>query len=198
MADFHVIGLAGGIGAGKSSIAQAFGELGAVVVDADAIVHRMLETADVAERLSKEFGEDIIENGAVSRSALSQMVFQDRELVERLNSILHPAVIEECRRRIDRARRDGAPAVVLDAPLLFEAGLDGLCDAVVFVEAPREVRLSRLERSRGWGADEVSRREKFQDSLKSKRERADYIIDNSGSKQHAAEQAADIRRRIRS
>jgi dephospho-CoA kinase len=188
-----VIGLAGGIGAGKSSVADAFLRLGAAVIDADEIAHEVLAWPDVVRRIEREFGPGIVAGGRVSRPALAAKVFSDKLLLDKLTSIIHPPVIAETRRVIDTARRAAScPAVVIDAPLLIEAGLKGLCDALVFVDAAPEIRAQRLAASKGWDPAEIERRQKFQDSLIYKRHQADYTIVNNGSLDDVARQAAEI------
>ncbi|MCD6405030.1 MAG: dephospho-CoA kinase [Planctomycetes bacterium] len=190
---FAVIGLAGGIGSGKSAVAGIFKRLGAVIIDADEIAHRVLELPEIISAVVDEFGPEVIEDGAVSRPALAAAVFSSRERTDRLNAIVHPKVIEKCLRLIADKRSDPeCLGVVLDAPLLFEAGLEELCDSVVFVDARDDVRRERLASSRGWTREELSRRENLQDSLISKRKRADYIIDNNGSLEKAVAEASAI------
>jgi dephospho-CoA kinase len=187
------IGIAGGIGAGKSAVSGIFAGYGAVTIDADAIARQVLCWPQVKARIAREFGEGVLEDGQVSRPKLANVVFADESLVKRLNAIVHPAVIDETKRMIDAARRDEAcRAIVLDAPLLFEAELEGLCDYVVFVDAAEGARLERLTAGRGWEKGEMQRRERFQDSLISKRKRADYIVDNNGSLDETVRQVDSI------
>jgi len=188
-----VIGLVGGMGSGKSSIAGIFKRMGAVIIDADATAHQVLQWPDIKARIVEVFGQEVLSGGEISRRALGEKVFDDEALVHKLNSIVHPAVIDESKKIIEASRRDsGCRAVVLDAPLLLEAGLEGLCDCLVFVDAGEAVRAERLAAARGWDAKETSRREKFQDSLISKRIRADYTVDNNGSLDEAARQVAAV------
>ncbi len=192
-----VIGIVGGIGAGKSAAAKAFAELGALVVDADEIAHVVLDWPDVKERIEKTFGAGVLKDGRVSRQALSKIVFADDALLRQLNAIVHPAVIGESRRIIDAAARDAdCKAVILDAPLIFETGLQGLCDVIVFVDADENTRKRRLFEGRGWDEAELERRQKFQDSLIYKRQQADYTVDNNGSPEIAARQVASIWKRV--
>ncbi len=188
-----IIGLAGGIGSGKTTVSGIFRGLGAVVIDADTIASQALKSPEAAAAIKREFGIDTAGGGQAARRALSEVVFSDRGALDRLNAIIHPAIIAECRRIINEAEKDPhCRAVVLDAPLLFETGMDDMCDAVIFVEADRSVRQRRLAESRGWDTGELDRRQKFQDSLISKRKRADYIISNNGPLDEAAEQAGEI------
>lgn len=175
----RTIGLAGGIGAGKSAVAAILTDLGGVVSDSDADARAVLAEADVVETLRSWWGDDVIGvDGAVDRAAVARRVFADPAERERLESLVHPRI--HARRR---ARFDAAPSstrvFVIDAPLLFEAGLDDDCDAVIFVDAPREVRLARVARDRGWSEAELDRREAAQWPIERKRERASEIIDNT-------------------
>lgn len=188
-----MIGLAGGIGSGKSTIGGIFKSLGAVIIDADRVAHQVLESPEVIPAIAETFGPGVISGGKVSRAALAGLAFEDRASLDRLNSIVHPAVLAKCREIIENSQKDkNCRAVVLDAPLLFEAGLEDACDTIVFVDADDGLRLKRVAAARGWDQKELSRREKFQDSLKSKRERADYTIDNNGSLSDAAEKAREV------
>lgn len=192
-----VIGIAGGIGSGKSTISGIFARRGVVIIDADRIAHQVLDSPETLAGLEREFGDEIVKQGKASRSALAAAVFADGKLLGKLVALVHPGVLAECVRVIKVSREDPeCVAVVLDAPLLFEAGLEGLCEKIVFVDASRETRLKRLASSRGWDEGDLARREKFQDSLSSKKKRADYIIDNDGSIENAVAQAEEIWQRV--
>ena len=175
-----VVGLIGGIGAGKSLVADRLGQLGARVVDADRVGHETLQAPDVVVRLVKEFGDSIQSaDGRIDRGRLAQIVFGDESRRRALEAIVHPPMVERFRREIARAQADeGTPLVVLDAAVLLEAGWDELCGVVVFVEAPRSVRIERLQRSRGWDEEELNRREAAQWPLERKRARADVVVRN--------------------
>jgi len=176
-----VIGLSGAPGAGKSAAADALRERGCVVLDADREVRSLLQTEDVRDTLASWWGEGVLdEQGEVDRRAVASIVFSDDAERARLERLLHPLVIERQKEQIAEAAARGEQAVVLDAPLLMEAGIDRLCDAVIFVDASRETRLERVRAARGWGADELDRREKSQAPLEKKRSRADYIVNNDG------------------
>lgn len=191
------IGLMGGIGAGKSAVGGILEGMGAVRIDADSIARQVLERTEIISQIAREFGEGVLEDGRVSRPRLAAVAFTDESLVKKLNAIVHPAVIAESMRIISDARREAAcKAIILDAPLLVEAGLEGLCDYLVFVDAAEEKRSARLEESRGWDKGEIGRRERFQNSLISKRKRADYIVDNNGSLDETVRQIASIWNKI--
>jgi dephospho-CoA kinase len=193
-----VVGLAGGIGSGKSAVARLLSEMGAVVSDSDTEARRALQRADVRARLVEMWGPEILdESGAVDRAMVAGIVFSLPDAREKLEQIIHPIVHRARLRRLVRARREQAPALVIDAPLLFEANVDQECDLVVFVDAPLEARIERVRIGRGWDAAELHRREAAQMDLREKRRRADEIIVNDGDEQALRERVrALFERRI--
>jgi dephospho-CoA kinase len=199
MGRVFVLGLAGGIGSGKSTVADALKRLGAEVLDADAMVHAMLADPAVARRISRRFGKQVLApDGAIDRKALGAAAFVSEKTVRELESMLHPEVIRRTKRHIaSRRRTDGAHVVVIDAPLLFEAGLDALCDEIFYVHAPKTERMKRVRERRGWTRAELERREKRQKSLDYKREEADLIIRNTASRAEVTRQVRSAWRRIR-
>jgi dephospho-CoA kinase len=182
-----VVGLAGGVGSGKSTVAAIFIKQGARGIDADALGHRVLGLPAVRAGLVRDWGEEILRDGRVDRAALARLAFRSRKSVARLNRRVHPEILKEIRRRIEKARG----WVVLDAALLYETGADALCDRVVFVSAPRAIRVRRV-RSRGWGPGELRRRERFQFPVVYKKKKADYVIDNAGPTSRTVEQTRKI------
>jgi dephospho-CoA kinase len=181
-----VIGLIGGIGAGKSRVANAFAERGAKVLDADAIGHALLEQTPAREQVIERFGARILDREApadgpprIHRRALGAIVFEQPAAMRDLESILHPRIRKTFLRAIDRAVRSRKEkAIVLDAAVLLEAGWNDLCDTVVFVDAPREQRLVRLKAQRGWSPETLSAREQAQWPLEQKRRLADHVLPN--------------------
>jgi dephospho-CoA kinase len=173
------VGLSGGIGSGKSTVARALATRGALVVDADAVAREVVESgrpglAAVVDR----FGPGVLgPDGRLDRPALAALVFADPEARAALNAIIHPLVAAETLRRMGEAPPDSI--VVLDVPLLVEAARSGY-DLVVIVEAPEEVRLDRLV-ERGMDPDDARRRMSAQASDAERRQVADVVLDNSGS-----------------
>jgi dephospho-CoA kinase len=192
----RILGLLGGIGSGKSAVASIFEGLGARTIDADAIAHRVIDAPAMRRQLVRWWGPEVVRNGRVNRAAVARRAFASPAAARRLNRLLHPRIGRELNKEFSRARRRGG-VVVVEAALLLETGTDRRCDVLVFVDAPRAVRLRRIGR-RGWAAGELRRREKAQWPLARKRARADYVIDNGGSKAATRKQVARILQEIAS
>jgi dephospho-CoA kinase len=174
------IGLTGGIGSGKSTVATMLAERGAVIIDADQISRELVEPGGEAlAALVTEFGPRILqENGSLSRGELAALAFSEPEATARLNAIMHPLIREESARRLREAPQ--APAVVYDMPLLVETGQQDLVDLVVVADVPEEVQLDRAIRLRGLDPVDVRRRMEVQASREVRLAAADVVIDNSG------------------
>jgi dephospho-CoA kinase len=193
-----VIGIAGGIGAGKSTIAEAFESLNCHVIDSDVRAKAALDRPEISHQLVEWWGPTVLgADGRINRANVARIIFADASERKRLESIVHPIVRQDRARMIDEARQAGAAAVIVDAPLLFEAGIDAECDAVVFVDAPYEQRLERVRASRGWDEAELARREASQIPLEEKRERCRYIVHNSGTRGQILQQAQSILAELR-
>jgi dephospho-CoA kinase len=177
-----VIGLAGGIGAGKSTVAGIFQRLGCLVVDSDAKAKAALDRPDVRRTLVGWWGEGILSpDGRINRSRVASIVFGDPAQRSKLEQLVHPIVREDRAAMVREAIAARAAAVVVDAPLLFEAGVDAECDFAVFVDAPRADRLERIRQSRDWEEAELDRREAAQLPLDQKRRRCRFVVDNHGN-----------------
>ncbi|MCA9310671.1 MAG: dephospho-CoA kinase [Phycisphaerales bacterium] len=191
-----VIGLCGGIGSGKSAAAAAFGRRGCLVYDFDLAVRQKLEDPDVIRTLVSWWGNSILRGdgpeSGIDRAAVGRIIFNDDGQRQRLEGLLHPLVWRTRAEVVDAARRSGCWAAVFDAPLLFEAGLDRECDVVVFVEAPLAERVARVATTRGWEADELSRRESAQWSLERKRGLSTHVLSNDGDPHMLDSRVADL------
>ncbi len=181
-----VVGLTGGIGSGKSTVSAMLAGRGAVVVDADAISRQVVEPGAPAYRAVVErFGPDVVRaDGTLHRGRLADIVFADDGARADLNAIVHPAVRASMAERVAAAA--GAPGrpVVLVIPLLVESDTDGLpLDGVVVVDCPVDVALDRLVRQRGMDEDDARARVAAQADREERLGRADFVIDNSGSRQ---------------
>lgn len=184
----YIIGVTGPIGAGKSTVIRILQELGADVIDADRVAHEVMAPGGAAyEAVVKAFGSDILtRDGHIDRARLARIVFGDPDALKRLESIVHPAVFEEIKRRIEKSDR---PVIALEAIKLLEAGLSiTICDQVWVVLADPQVQMARLK-ARGMDEEEARRRMAAQMSMEAYRRRADVVIDNSGSLE-------DLRRQV--
>lgn len=186
----RIVGLIGGIGSGKSLVAERLRAKGAFVIDADRTGHEVLKQPEVLAQVVAAFGKSVVgEDGQIDRRRLAGVVFQSEGSRQRLEQIVHPVMLERFHEEIARGLADDAtPLIVLDAAILLEVGWDKVCDQVVFVDAPREARLERLQSDRGWTPQELARREAAQWPVETKRSRADVVIDNSASREECLAQ----------
>lgn len=192
----EVIGLAGGVASGKSTVARMFADLGAVVLDADRIGHEVLSEPEVKQRLRAEFGSDIFSAvGEVERAAVARLVFgpdeASRSRLLTLEDITHPRISARLWRELQRLKELGAAAAVLDAAVMFKAGWDRFCSRIVFVTVPQEVRLERAK-NRGWALGELQARENRQAPLTEKEAKATDLLDNSGTAEHLNRQVRQL------
>jgi len=173
-----VIGLLGGIGSGKSTVARLLAERGVTVLDADRHAREVVQSPAVLAALVARFGRGILDaRGGLDRRALARAAFADEVATADLNALVHPEVR---RRLLDDLSRCSDQAVVLDVPLLLESPLASLVQTWVFVEADERQREARVA-DRGWAPGERVRRESRQADIARKRACADYVLENSGS-----------------
>lgn len=199
------IGLTGGIGSGKSTVAQWFKKQGVPVLDADKTVHRLLQSdLSTISKLIHEFGSEILgEGGQINRTKLGQRVFYDEDARKRLERIVHPNVLESMKAEQAVLRDIGAGFCVWDVPLLFETGFEQFVDQVWVVWVPRDLQILRVLKRDKLSRSEVEARLAAQGSLDEKRKRADVVIDNSGSEWETVSQLEEawkellIRQRFR-
>jgi dephospho-CoA kinase len=181
-----LVGLTGGIGAGKSSVSALLAAKGAVIVDADAIVREVQSRGtEVFDAIVERFGAGVVgPDGELDRPALAAIVFGDPDALKELNALVHPAVGVEVLRRVDEQRGTDS-VVVLDVPLLVESGRHS-ASGVIVVDVPVEVAVERLVRDRGMTEDEARARMARQASREERLAKADLVIDNSGSREALA------------
>jgi dephospho-CoA kinase len=178
-----VIGLVGGIGSGKSRVAAALARRGGQVVAGDPLGHEALKQPAIRGRVVSRWGAGILgADGEVDRRKLGGIVFADAAARRTLEEMVQPWIGQRLREQIAAAQSDRAVTfVVLDAAVMLEAGWEDAVDLLVYVHAPRPVRLSRVAEQRGWSLDEAAARQEAQLSLTEKAARADVAVDNSGS-----------------
>jgi len=202
----RVVGLTGGIGTGKSTVGRMLAALGAEVIDSDAIVRELQAPGmPLLAKIAEAFGpEMLLADGALDRKRLGSVVFRDPETRRRLETLVHPATVAELARRLEAARRAGAPLVVLDIPLLLEgrarkqtgasprATAADLVSEVIVVYAPESVQIERQLARDGSTREHAAERVRAQLSIEEKRRLADFVIDNVGSLQETERQVREL------
>lgn len=178
-----VIGLTGGIASGKSTVSNMIKKLGITVVDADEISRDVVKIGKPAyNQIVDVFGVDILQQDhTLDREKLGALIFSDQKRREQLNKIVHPEVRKEMLRQVEKERKQGLRAVVLDIPLLFESKLTYMVDKTLLVYVDEQTQLERLMQRNGYTETEAKLRIQSQLPLKDKRKLADEIIDNNGS-----------------
>lgn len=196
-----IIGITGGIGTGKSTVASMFGSFGAKVLDADKIAHAKMEKGgDAHKKILKEFGKSVLaSSGGIERGRLASIVFKDKRLLDKLCAIIHPEVIKYVKKYIGKtSKSQNIPAVIIDAPLLIEAGMDKMVDVLIAVNASIKTQMERFGKKLPLRRADIRRRMRNQMPLKDKLALADYIIDNEGSKRNTRKIVSKIWKEIKS
>ena len=175
-----IIGILGGIGSGKSTVASEFAKLGCKVIDADKIAHKLLDESSVKEKIVDFFGKDILKStGKIKRSKLAEVVFADADKLSSLTKIIHPLVLGRAEKLIEQYNRQKqVKAIVLDMPLLVEVGWAERCDRLIFVDCRQKLRIDRAKKM-GFDENQLKIRENFQISLDNKADLADNMIENN-------------------
>jgi dephospho-CoA kinase len=191
-----LVGLTGGIGAGKSTVSAMLAERGAVIVDADQIARDLQSPGSpVLDSMAERFGEHIIrDDGSLDRAAVAAIVFNDEAALKDLNGIVHPAMQSEIQRQIDEQRSTDR-VVVLDFPLLGENPRKGLA-ATIVVDIPVEVAVRRLVDQRGMSEDDARARINSQISRDERLATATHVIDNGGDRESLTAQVDDLWRQL--
>lgn len=189
-----ILGLTGGIATGKSTVAKMFVELGAIHIDADSLSREIVAPGEPAWwAIVDRFGSVVLrEDGQLDRKALAALVFSDPQKLAALNKITHPPIITLIRQRLAEAQAGGAGLVVLEAPLLYEAGLDSEVDRVVVVAAAEATQLERLVPRDRLLESEARQRMAAQMPLSEKIRRAHYCLDNNGSLEDTRRQVQQL------
>lgn len=186
----RVIGLTGGIGSGKSLAAEYFADLGALVIDADQLARAAIERGSPGfDEVIATFGDSILENGEINRRALGELIFKDPEKKSKLEAIIHPRVRSEFEAAV--ASLSGNQILVYEIPLLFETDGANRFETVITVEAPMDKRIERL-REKGLYPSEIEARIAAQASREERVSIADFVIENSGSKDGLLRQVENI------
>lgn len=177
------------MGSGKSTASEFFSQKGLTLVDMDRVGIELLDDSGIQAALIKAFGNDIIAAGRINRARTAEKAFADAESIETLNRIMHPAMKA---RILDRIEENPHTGVVVDGALIFEMEINNALDRVVLITAPLETRSERLRMKRGWGCDEIEKRERFQMSLDEKEKRSDFVIRNDSNRHEFTNQLESI------
>lgn len=191
-----VLGLIGGIGSGKSRVAALLRDHGGRIIAADEAGHEALRQPKIRRLVVERWGPQMLaESGEIDRRRLGAAVFADPAQRRALENLVFPWIERRCREQIAEAEVDPAVRfIVLDAAIMIEAGWKPMCDWILFVDAPRPLRLQRLTQQRRWTAQDLEVREKAQMPLDEKIRHADAVVDNSGPLETTARQVADLLR----
>jgi dephospho-CoA kinase len=189
-----IIGILGGVGSGKSTVAAEFAKLGCAVIDADKIAHELLDKPSVKKKVVSFFGYVVLNRGGkIDHRKLADIVFADGDKLAALNKIIHPLVLKWAKELIKQAKRQNqVKAIVLDMPLLVEVGWAKRCDKLIFVECKQRIRAKRAKKMGILNENKLKIRENFQISLDKKESIADNIIDNNSGFSALAGQVTDI------
>lgn len=183
------VAVTGGIASGKTTVCRMFEEMGAAVYFADEIVHKLFLEPRLVEILSREFGEQIVENGQINRKALGNLVFKDPQKLKKLEGLLHPMVLESMEQKYAKAK---GLFFIAEIPLLYEIGADERFDAVVAVVADEKVAKQRFM-AKGFSEEEFKDRSKRQLSSEKKAKRAHFVITNNGTLEQLREQLLQLK-----
>ncbi len=188
------MGLTGGIASGKTVVRRRLEERGIPTLDADAVVHRLLQSGtDVTRRIGERFGKAVIAtDGSVDRKALGAIVFSDEEARRKLNAIVHPGVWREIERFFEEREKASDPVAVVDAALMIETGSYRRYDRVVVVHCRPQLQLERLVARDGLSREDALRRVSAQMPIEEKLPFADFLVDTSGSIEETLKQADDL------
>lgn len=182
---FLIVGLTGGIVSGKTTVAKYFKELGAKIIDVDIIAREIVRPQQKAWfKIVEYFGEDILkEDKEINRKKLAQIVFSNQEKLDLLNQITHPEIILLIKRQLNKIKDSSYRNVIciIEAPLLFEAHIEGMVDKIIVVYLNRENQINRLILRDNLSKDEAIKRIKSQMPIEKKIKLADYVIDNNTS-----------------
>ncbi len=195
----RIFGLTGGIGAGKSEAAQRFRERGIPVIDADRIGHEVLEPGGAAEKaVTDAFGPAILSEGRIDRQKLGEVVFNDAEARQRLNAIVHPAILQEVRSRIAELGQAGHDLVIVEAALLAEDGhIQDWMSGLILVTCPEDIRVQRLTENRSMASADARARIRAQTDPARKADLARWVVSNDGDLQKLYRQVDNIADEIR-
>lgn len=191
-----IVGLTGGIASGKSTVSSIFKEFGVEIIDADKVAKKLTETEKNKQEIAKIFGTDVIdENGNLIREKIRERAFGNKELLDRLNLLIHPQVIEYF--KVKREENNKNEIVIFDVPLLFETKMNTLCDKVIVVSIPLSEQIKRVMLRDKIDEKLAKKIIDKQLSLEYKVANSDIVIDNSGSLEHLKNQVLEVYKKLK-
>lgn len=197
MRTYKLAGLTGRTGSGKSVVREVFEEYGYKVIDADYLAREAIEKQLVKEGILSAFGADLQNpDGSVNRKELAERAFKNKESVKKLNSVIHPHIVSAFLKRLKTLEKEGNKKILFDAPQLFEAELDVICDFIIAVGAPDEVRIKRITERDGITEETAKSRLKIQLSDSFFKENCDYYIENNSSLEKLKAEVRELISRI--
>lgn len=173
-----ILGLTGGIASGKSTVSKKLKELGSYIIDADEISRGVSKSREVLKELEKNFGSEIIDQGHLDRQKLREIIFENDKKRELLNNIMHPIIVKKIIEEIENNRKE--KLIILDIPLLYETGLEYLCDKVLVVCTDEDIQIERIKARDGVEEELAKKIIGAQMPLRVKREKAELHIENNG------------------
>ena len=188
-----IIGLTGPTGSGKTTIAKLFEEKGCFIIDCDKIARDVVKQEECINKLTSQFGEDILQNnGVLDRKLLAKKAFENAEQTKKLNDITHPLISNDIEKKIKLCREKNIEIAVIDAPLLFEAKLDEICNKIVTAYAPKEIRVSRIVKRDSITKEQTLERMKTQKNDDCYCAMADVVIDTLQDEGEIEKKVIDI------
>lgn len=189
-----IVGLTGGIACGKSTVSRMFEQLGCVIIDADQVAREVVAPGEEGlEAVVRRFGPSVLnEDGTLDRKSLGDLVFKEEKARQDLNAILHPLIRKRMNQKKEKALKDHPPLIIMDIPLLYESKQEQTVEAVIVVYVSPDEQLRRLMERDHLTHDDAKRRINSQWSIEEKKQRADYLVDNSGSLSETREQVESL------
>lgn len=191
-----IIGLTGGIASGKSTVSKIFRELGAKIVDADIKAKEISEREDVVKEIGNIFGKEVINiEGKIDRSKIKEIVFNNKEKLKKLNDLIHPKVMEEFKKIKENAGKNDI--IIFDVPLLFESGMDKMCDKIILVFTDKDIQIKRMLERDGITEELAEKIINSQMSLEEKLNKSQIHLENNGTLEDLREKSETIYRELK-
>ena len=191
-----IIGLTGGIASGKSTVSKIFRELGAEIIDADIKAKEISEREDVIKEIGNIFGKEVINiEGKIDRLKIKEIVFNNKEKLKKLNDLIHPKVMEEFKKMKENTGKNDI--IIFDVPLLFESGMDKMCDKIILVFTDKKIQIKRMLERDGITEELAEKIINSQMSLEEKLNKSQIHLENNGTLEDLREKSETIYRELK-